>query len=192
MTRSAAAVDAITKIVSRNATQIMTFLSVITFAVISGRPEAETLFVSIALFRQLSKPVSVMLPWAVAVIGDSTIAAKNVQELLDTDDKSDRESSVEAKLPTGSVQFTSYSARWSRSQEHDTLRDLNLSVTPGQLIVVVGAVGSGKTCLLNAILGELEVTSGHVVASGRVSYAPQESWCFSATVRDNILLGADE
>ena len=39
---------------------------------------------------------------------------------------------------------------------------LNLHIRPGQLVAVVGHVGSGKTSLLSALLGEMEVLSGTV------------------------------
>lgn len=54
----------------------------------------------------------------------------------------------------------------------------------------MGSVGCGKTSLLMAILGELEVICGSVLTSGEKSYTPQEPWMFSGTVRDNILFGA--
>ena len=63
-------------------------------------------------------------------------------------------------------------------------------MNPGELVVVIGTVGSGKTCLLHAVLNEIETTSGEVNLSGSTSYAPQESWCFTGSIRDNILLGS--
>lgn len=43
-----------------------------------------------------------------------------------------------------------------------TLRDINLEVKKGSLIAVVGTVGSGKTSLLSAILGEMQKISGRI------------------------------
>ncbi|XP_066157428.1 ATP-binding cassette sub-family C member 4-like isoform X2 [Euwallacea fornicatus] len=69
------------------------------------------------------------------------------------------------------------------------LENINTRMTKGQLIAIVGTVGSGKTCLLNLILGELEPFTGKLVISGVVSYASQEPWLFAGTVRQNILFG---
>jgi len=63
--------------------------------------------------------------------------------------------------------------------------------------VVVGEVGSGKSSLLAALLGELELTRGRAVAdpaafgSGRggVGYVGQVPWVVAGTVRENVLLG---
>lgn len=68
---------------------------------------------------------------------------------------------------------------------------MNIEVNPGELLVVIGSVGSGKTCLLYAILSEIERVSGTLSLNGTISYSPQESWCFGGSIRDNILLGQE-
>mmetsp|Transcript_61042 Transcript_61042/g.125907 ORF Transcript_61042/g.125907 Transcript_61042/m.125907 type:complete len:1578 (-) Transcript_61042:105-4838(-) len=71
-----------------------------------------------------------------------------------------------------------------------TLKDINLEVEPGQLCMVTGKVGAGKTSLLSAILGEMCKDQGAVVLSGKVSYAAQQPWIFNASVKENILFGS--
>nr|XP_040220684.2 ATP-binding cassette sub-family C member 4-like [Anopheles coluzzii]XP_040220685.2 ATP-binding cassette sub-family C member 4-like [Anopheles coluzzii]XP_040220686.2 ATP-binding cassette sub-family C member 4-like [Anopheles coluzzii]XP_040220687.2 ATP-binding cassette sub-family C member 4-like [Anopheles coluzzii]XP_040220688.2 ATP-binding cassette sub-family C member 4-like [Anopheles coluzzii]XP_049463568.1 ATP-binding cassette sub-family C member 4-like [Anopheles coluzzii]XP_04946356 len=70
-----------------------------------------------------------------------------------------------------------------------TLSNLNIDFRKGLLIGVIGPVGSGKSSLLQAILRELPLESGSVVAQGRFAYVSQEPWVFSGTVRQNILFG---
>lgn len=55
--------------------------------------------------------------------------------------------------------------------------------------MVVGRVGSGKSSLVNALLGEMEPDSGQVFRNKNVGYAAQQAWIINATVRDNILMG---
>lgn len=57
------------------------------------------------------------------------------------------------------------------------------------LLLIVGQVGAGKSSLLQCLLGELKPQLGSVSIKGRVSYASQEAWVFSGTLRDNILFG---
>ena len=52
---------------------------------------------------------------------------------------------------------------------------------------MIGAVGSGKTSLLQAILGELEIDTGHLEVRGVVSYASQEAWLFGGSIKSNII-----
>jgi ABC-type multidrug transport system fused ATPase/permease subunit len=57
-------------------------------------------------------------------------------------------------------------------------------------LAVVGHVGSGKSSLLMALLGEMPNIHGNVTMNGMsVFYVSQESWIFSATVKQNILFG---
>ena len=61
----------------------------------------------------------------------------------------------------------------------------------GALVIVVGSVGSGKSSLLAALLGEMVVAvGGTVMVRGTVAYTQQDPWIQNATVRDNILMGA--
>lgn len=55
------------------------------------------------------------------------------------------------------------------------------------LLGVIGRVGSGKSSLLQAILKELPLCCGTMGINGSLSYAGQEAWIFSSTVRQNII-----
>lgn len=52
---------------------------------------------------------------------------------------------------------------------------------------MVGIVGSGKSTILQVILGELELDAGMLFVNGSISYAPQEPWLFEGSIRQNIL-----
>ncbi|RKP09032.1 putative ATP-binding cassette transporter protein YOR1 [Thamnocephalis sphaerospora] len=70
-----------------------------------------------------------------------------------------------------------------------SLRNINLQIPRGSLVAVVGSVGSGKSSLLNALVGEMKCLEGSVVFGGSVGYCPQTAWIQNATVRDNITFG---
>ncbi|VDL99366.1 unnamed protein product [Schistocephalus solidus] len=57
----------------------------------------------------------------------------------------------------------------------------------GQSTAIVGRVGSGKSSLLNALLGNMERISGRVNIKGSIAYVAQQAWIFNGTLRDNIL-----
>lgn len=71
------------------------------------------------------------------------------------------------------------------------LRDINVSFEAGKLSAVVGYVGSGKSSLFHAILGEMRKVSGGVRMSGSVAYVAQTAWIFHASLRENILFGKE-
>ncbi|CAG7727265.1 unnamed protein product, partial [Allacma fusca] len=78
---------------------------------------------------------------------------------------------------------------WDETRDIPTLRNINLRVKKGSLVAVVGTVGSGKSSLLSAILGEMEKISGWVNTYGSVGYVAQQAWIQNATLRENILFG---
>uniref|UniRef100_A0A671K841 ATP-binding cassette sub-family C member 9-like n=1 Tax=Sinocyclocheilus anshuiensis TaxID=1608454 RepID=A0A671K841_9TELE len=82
-----------------------------------------------------------------------------------------------------------------------TLSDINIRIPTGQLTMIVGQVGCGKSSLLLAMLGEMQTISGKVYWSNgpsvalvknrySVAYAAQKSWLLNATVEENITFGS--
>uniref|UniRef100_A0A915PJI9 Uncharacterized protein n=1 Tax=Setaria digitata TaxID=48799 RepID=A0A915PJI9_9BILA len=70
-----------------------------------------------------------------------------------------------------------------------TLKNISLNVKKGELVAVVGKVGSGKSSLLSAILGEMDKLDGRMDIFGSVAYAPQQPWIQNLSLMDNILFG---
>ncbi|KAH7939133.1 hypothetical protein HPB52_007144 [Rhipicephalus sanguineus] len=69
------------------------------------------------------------------------------------------------------------------------LDDLNISVPTGALAAVVGSVGSGKSSMLSAFLGDMVKLKGSVNINGSVAYCPQQAWIQNASVKNNITFG---
>lgn len=81
------------------------------------------------------------------------------------------------------------------------LKDITVSIEPGQSLAIVGPTGSGKSTLSDVILGVLDPTSGSATISGlparaaiakwpgAMAYVPQDVAVLSGTVRSNVALG---
>ena len=82
------------------------------------------------------------------------------------------------------------------------LSNINLDLERGQLTCVIGTVGSGKSALLQAIVGELPVYRGSISRTyhsncekkdegegDSMSYAAQDPWIMDGTVRENVTMG---
>jgi ABC-type multidrug transport system fused ATPase/permease subunit len=69
------------------------------------------------------------------------------------------------------------------------LRRITANCHSGEFIAVVGGVGSGKSSIVNTILGEVTTLSGTVSVQGKLAYFSQTPFIMNASVRDNILFG---
>lgn len=78
----------------------------------------------------------------------------------------------------------------ARRLAEPVLRDVTLRVPRGSLVAIVGLVGAGKSALVQAVLGELELRGGRLERNTySLSYVPQRAWIRNGTVRDNVLVG---
>jgi ATP-binding cassette subfamily C (CFTR/MRP) protein 4 len=71
------------------------------------------------------------------------------------------------------------------------LNEIDLQLIGSTLVAVIGKIGSGKSSLLNIILGELPLSQGEVIVKGTIAFVSQTAWLFSGTIRDNILFGSN-
>ncbi len=80
-------------------------------------------------------------------------------------------------------------------QAGPTLVNVDIKVVKNTLTAVVGPVGSGKSSLLSAILGEIPCTSGKVVrgqgCTSGVAYAAQQPWILNTTLKENVIFGKE-
>ncbi|XP_014896740.1 multidrug resistance-associated protein 1 [Poecilia latipinna] len=150
--------------------------------------DAQKAFVSLALFNILRFPLN-MLPMVISSIVQVSVSLKRLRVFLSHEEL--QEDSVEQKTMAGSphsISIVDGIFRWSRA-ESPTLKRLNVCIPEGSLVAVVGHVGSGKSSLLSALLGEMDKVEGSVVVKGSVAYVPQQAWIQNSTLKENIMFG---
>ncbi|CAF0956797.1 unnamed protein product [Adineta steineri] len=79
-------------------------------------------------------------------------------------------------------------AQWEQNAVF-SLKNIIFHAHPGDLICIIGPVGSGKSSLLQTLTGEIAFFDGKVRLRGSFCYVPQEPWIFSSTVKKNIIFG---
>uniref|UniRef100_A0A3B3TUD5 Canalicular multispecific organic anion transporter 1-like n=1 Tax=Poecilia latipinna TaxID=48699 RepID=A0A3B3TUD5_9TELE len=167
-------------------------VSLATFAVFVGVSSdniltAEKAFTSISLFNILRFPLA-MLPMLIASIVQTTVSKKRLEKFLGGDDL---DSDIVRHDPSfnSAINISDGSFAWEKDSE-PLLKNVSLDIKPGRLVAVVGAVGSGKSSLMSALLGEMHSTKGFINIRGSLAFVPQQAWIQNATLRDNILFGS--
>ncbi|XP_016134577.1 multidrug resistance-associated protein 1-like isoform X2 [Sinocyclocheilus grahami] len=152
--------------------------------------DAEKVFVSMALINILKAPLS-QLPFAMSTTMQALVSLKRLGKFLCQDElKLDSVERTPYHPDVEGVVIDNGTFSWSKDST-PCLRRIDVKVQRGSLVAVVGHVGSGKSSLLSAMLGEMEKKSGHVTVSGSVAYVPQQAWIQNATLKDNILFGRE-
>ncbi|KAI8830970.1 hypothetical protein BC829DRAFT_449536 [Chytridium lagenaria] len=77
----------------------------------------------------------------------------------------------------------------AKSKNEPIFRNLNLRIKKGAITAVVGVVGSGKSSLISAMLGEMTLLSGRIQVRSHISLCQQQPWLQSTSILQNILLG---
>uniref|UniRef100_A0A8C7J1N2 ATP-binding cassette, sub-family C (CFTR/MRP), member 9 n=1 Tax=Oncorhynchus kisutch TaxID=8019 RepID=A0A8C7J1N2_ONCKI len=134
-----------------------------------SKPSSSEAFAALALFHILVTPLFLL----------STVVRFAVKAMV-------------SLIPLYPVQVNGGFFTWGSNLS--TLSDINICIPTGQLTMIVGQVGCGKSSLLLAMLGEMQTLSGKVYWSNKnrysVGYATQKSWLLNATVEDNITFGS--
>jgi ATP-binding cassette subfamily B protein len=140
-----------------------------------------------------------------ADLGKATVSLERIQDILDH--PADPEVASEpAPLPEavqGRLTFEGVHFAFPGSDEH-VLRDVSLTVEPGQTLAVLGPSGSGKSTLVSLLLRFYDVDRGRVLLDGvdvrrlprsyvrrQIGVVLQEPFLYSKTVRENIGLGRE-
>lgn len=150
--------------------------------------------------RQFSQPIAQLAN--IANILQSTIAsAERVFEVLDElEEIQDSADAVTLEAPKGDVRFEN--VKFGYKDDVTLIDNMNIDVTKGQTIAIVGPTGAGKTTLVNLLMRFYEINDGRITIDGvdirdikrgalhqMFGMVLQDTWLFNGTIRDNIAYG---
>lgn len=153
--------------------------------------------------RQFTQPINQLAN--IANIFQSTIAsAERVFDILDEEEAVPESATpVTLDAPKGQVTFEHVS--FGYTPDHLLMKDLNITVSPGQTIAIVGPTGAGKTTLINLLMRFYEVNSGEIKVDGvnitdltrkdlrhLFGMVLQDTWLFKGSIKDNIAYGKED
>uniref|UniRef100_UPI0037E7DE69 ATP-binding cassette sub-family C member 10 isoform X2 n=2 Tax=Semicossyphus pulcher TaxID=241346 RepID=UPI0037E7DE69 len=190
---------------------VISILTFVTYVLLGHQLTAAKVFTTLALVGMLIIPLN-SFPWVLNGILEAKVSLERIQRFFKLTNQDlqayyalvtpeDSQTSVLLSQgtfswlgPDGPNQSKEGEAERGAAKGSLLLHSLNLHISKGSLVVVVGKVGCGKSSLLAALTGELSRLRGVVYVADREAgfgLASQEPWIQHASVRDNILFGKD-
>ncbi|KAL2817293.1 hypothetical protein BDW59DRAFT_152765, partial [Aspergillus cavernicola] len=157
------------------------------YTLLAGHPLGiEIIFPALQLFTMLEVRLR-EIPSLITVLINASIAMERIEDFMAEPDKETR--AIASSLDSAPLQLESCSFAWP-GKTSNILSDVDLSISQG-LTVVYGKVGTGKTALLQGLLGELDKTQGtSYISNEMMGYCAQTPWLQSMSIRDNILFSS--
>lgn len=154
----------------------------------------------LAYANQYAKPFN-EISGVVTEFQGALASAARIFEVLDSEvEKSDISNAKILVSPTGAVEFKSVS--FSYSPDRPLIKDMSLTVSPGERVAIVGPTGCGKTTVINLLMRFYDVDAGSILIDGTdiremtreslrrsLGMVLQETWLKSGSIRDNIAFG---
>lgn len=156
------------------------------------------------LLAQFASPV-MQLGNQIARFAQSAISFDRVMEVIEAiPEIEERENDLEIN-DFKEIKFNNYTFTYPNA-DYEVIRGIDLTITNGKTLGIVGKTGSGKTTLIRGLLRRYVVDNDDSLLvdgisinqykktsiRGLVSYVPQEHLLFARSVRDNILIGETE
>ena len=173
------------------------------FACIAGGMTVGGLTIFLSYANQYTKPFN-EISGVVTELQNALACAERVFAIIEEKpETADKENAPLEFAPEGEVSFENVEFSYDKSKE--LIKDLDLKVSKGQRVAIVGPTGSGKTTLINLIMRFYDVDKGSISVDGydirdlkrkslrdSIGMVLQETWLRNGTVRDNITLGRED
>jgi ATP-binding cassette subfamily B multidrug efflux pump len=151
----------------------------------------------------------IALGWVVSLVQRGAASMGRINEILEQRPAVESPAAPAALPPPRGGRAVAFEGVWFRypdARERGwVLEDVSFEIPAGAALAIVGATGSGKSSLVDLLVRTYDPERGRILLDGidirelsleelrgTVGFVPQETFLFSATVRENILLGAPD
>ncbi|MCO5610413.1 hypothetical protein L7F22_064649 [Adiantum nelumboides] len=161
-------------------------------AVLIGTPlSTSIIFTAASVFRVVQGPIR-NFPQSLVALTQVMISFQRLNKFMQSTELQEGAISKHYAVDDFPVAVEVGSFAWNEIDARPILTHINLKIKKGYLCTIAGTVGSGKSSLLCALLGEMFKLSGKAKTSGSIAYVAQNAWIQNATIEDNILFGSSK
>uniref|UniRef100_A0A3P8TH99 Multidrug resistance-associated protein 4 n=1 Tax=Amphiprion percula TaxID=161767 RepID=A0A3P8TH99_AMPPE len=172
--------------------KIIVFVTFTAFALLGNSITASSVFVTVSLYGTIKLTVTLFFPLAIEKLSETVVSLHRIKNFLLLEEVKRENSEVPlGEKRENSIVIENLTCYWDQTLDAPSLQNVSFTAKSHQLLAVIGPVGSGKSSLLSAILGELPHDTGTLKVEGSLSYASQQPWVFPGTIRSNILFGRE-
>eukprot|EP00064_Thunnus_orientalis_P009638 superscaffoldBa00001238_g9663 len=173
--------------------KIIVFATFTVYTLLGNTITASSVFVTVSLYGTIKLTVTLFLPLAVEKLSETEVSIRRIKNflLLEEVDRKHIGLTLEEEKNENSIEIEKLTCYWDMSLDTPSLQNVSVTVRSQELLAVIGPVGTGKSSLLSAVLGELPHETGTLKVRGQLTYASQQPWVFPGTIRSNILFGRE-
>ncbi|KAG0028464.1 Multidrug resistance-associated protein 1 [Podila clonocystis] len=159
---------------------------------LTGDLDSSVVFTALSIFNTLRYPF-LMLPIAVKSTSGARLALHRLNDYLTQPEIVPLQEYSAAEGGDTALELSGGEFTWDGDDNGPALSDINLTVKKGEVVAIVGDVGSGKSSFVAALLGQIRQTGSgpKLKLYGKSSYVPQEAWLINVNLRENIVFGKD-
>ena len=164
--------------------------------------EVGVIYLFITYLRKVFEPIDRIIE-NVEIVQDATSSIDKIYEILEHEEYlEDYDSGIEIKDVKGKIEFKN--VWFAYEDENWILKDVSLTINPGESIALVGKTGSGKTTITNLINRFYKIQKGEILLDGvnindinlkslrkNIGTILQDPFIFAKSLKDNIKLYSD-
>ena len=175
-------------LLNKNLNLILMIITLSIFVTLKDHLEISSLFASFQLINTITIPLMI-IPIFLAQLVGNLVSIKRLQSFLLSEEHSNN---INKNSDDNNIMIKFEDVSFNMKNIR-LLENIHFTAKKGDLIAILGPTGSGKTCLLNAIMNNYDISECKVEPkiNGDISYCPSQPWIMTESIKNNIVFFGD-
>ena len=171
-------------LLNKNLNLILMTLTLSIFVTVKDQLEISSLFASFQLINTITIPLMIIPIFLAQLVGNLVSIQRLQSFLLSEEHKNNIQKISNDNNTIINIDNINFGVKKIK-----LLKKINLTIEKEELICLIGPTGSGKTCLLNAIMNNFEILESKKLPQiyGDISFCPSQPWIMTESIKNNII-----